>query len=120
MDGAAGGTRPARGKARGISFLKVTAIGCRCYLTGWMGFGEHGWAEAACPAASCDTVPPHSPCSAPPPPPALPQQFKPAPGPIMAPTRKRLLAPLPSSKITKAEQRAEGRVARLVYLTYFR
>lgn len=38
----------------------------------------------------------------------------------MAPTRKRMLAALPSSKITKAEERAEGQVARRVYLSYFK
>lgn len=38
----------------------------------------------------------------------------------MAPTRRRMLAPLPSSKITKAEERAEGQVSRRVYLSYFR
>ena len=53
-------------------------------------------------------------------PPAPFHQFKPAPGPLMAPTRKNMLAPLPSSKITKAEERAEGQVARRVYSTYFR
>ncbi|PRW61038.1 multidrug resistance-associated 1 isoform X8 [Chlorella sorokiniana] len=47
-------------------------------------------------------------------------KFKPAPGPVMAPTRKGMLDPLPSSKIIKVEQRSEGQVSRRVYLSYFK
>ncbi len=68
-------------------------------------------------------------------------QFVPKPPPIMAPTRHNLLAPpteangsaggtngsaggaagaAPGGKLTKAEERAVGRVDRAVYLEYFR
>lgn len=56
-------------------------------------------------------------------------QYVPKPVPVMAPTRKDLIAPpqppgrpaTPASgKLTKAEERAVGRVDRAVYGAYFR
>jgi hypothetical protein len=57
-------------------------------------------------------------------------QYVPKPAPIMAPTRKELLAPPPTeaaaaaaaagAKLTKAEERAVGQVDRAVYTAYFR
>ena len=38
--------------------------------------------------------------------------------PVMAPTKRRLL-PSTSGRLTRAEERAEGRVDRAVYRSYF-